>query len=89
MKIEHIAIWAKNLENLKDFYIKFFGAKANTKYNNTTNLFESYFLTFDSGARLELMYMQTIPGNVNDIEKQFLGIIHIAFPWVAVRKWIN
>jgi lactoylglutathione lyase len=46
---------------------------------NRQKKFESYFITFESGARLELMQMPTIPNNLNSIEEQYLGIIHIAF----------
>jgi lactoylglutathione lyase len=79
MKIEHIAIWTKNLEKLKEFYEKYFDAQAGTKYQNRTNQFESYFLTFESGARLELMSMSSIPSSKNDIHIQYIGLIHIAF----------
>lgn len=80
MKLEHVAIWTKNLESLKSFYVTYFGGIANTKYFNETKGFQSYFLTFDSGARLELMYMPDIPENRNDtLGKQHLGIIHLAF----------
>lgn len=80
MKIEHVAIWTEKLELLKDFYVTYFGAKANTKYHNPHKNFQSYFLTFDSGSRLELMYRPDIPKNTNDtIDKQHIGIIHLAF----------
>ena len=80
MTLEHVAIWSGNLENLKNFYIKYFGAVANDKYTNGSKNFHSYFLTFESGPRLELMFMPGIPGNSNDtIEKQHRGIIHLAF----------
>jgi lactoylglutathione lyase len=80
MTLEHVAIWTNNLEGLKAYYIKFFGAVSNNKYINPKNQFESYFLTFRSGARLEIMSMPDIPGNKNDtIEKQHQGIIHLAF----------
>jgi len=80
MKLEHVAIWTDKLESLKNFYVDYFGARANTKYYNPAKGFQSYFLTFDSGARLELMYMPDIPKNTNDtVDKQHLGIIHLAF----------
>ena len=80
MTLEHVAIWTNNLEGLKEYYTKYFKAKANDKYQNPKNGFESYFLTFDSGARLELMSRPDIPNNHNDtITKQHLGIIHLAF----------
>ena len=80
MILEHVAIWTDKLEELKDFYIKYFGATANEKYTNEQNQFESYFLTFESGARLEIMMKPGIPANKNDrITVQHKGIIHLAF----------
>lgn len=79
MKIEHVAIWTRNLENLKDFYVKFFHGVCGNKYINSKKGFESYFIKFDDGSRLELMQMSSILPNLNDINKNYMGIIHIAF----------
>lgn len=78
MHIEHIAIWVNDLEQMRAFYMRYFGAKSNEKYVNAKKQFESYFLSFDTGARLELMRMQGIPASTNDIYKQFSGLIHFA-----------
>jgi lactoylglutathione lyase len=80
MMIDHVAIWTTQLERLKDYYIKYFHCCANEKYLNNDKHFESYFVSFDSGARLELMQMPGIPENLNDpVVKQYLGIIHLSF----------
>ena len=80
MILEHVAIWTTQLEALKNYYIKYFDAKANDKYTNHQKNFHSYFLSFKSGARLELMMMPGIPANQNDtVQKQHTGIIHLAF----------
>ena len=80
MTLEHVAIWTDKLEALKDYYSKYFGGTPNDKYTNEKNQFHSYFLTFKSGARLEIMTMANIPCNLNDtIIKQHKGIIHLAF----------
>jgi len=79
MTIEHVALWVQELEKSKDFYVEFFGGKPSDKYVNTAAGFESYFVTFDSGARLEIMRMPSIPQDTSDIEKQRTGYIHIAF----------
>lgn len=80
MTLEHAAIWTRNLERLKAYYIKYFDATPNEKYINEKKEFQSYFLSFYSGARLELMTMPGIPGNSNDtIKAQHMGIIHLAF----------
>jgi lactoylglutathione lyase len=80
MTLEHVAIWTRQLETLKDFYIRYFGATSNEKYTNVQKQFQSYFLSFESGARLELMTRPDIPENANDtVMAQYLGIIHLAF----------
>lgn len=77
MKIEHVAIYVKDLEKAKAFYTKYFNATANNKYTNPKTKLETYFLSFESGARLEIM---TRP-NLSDSTKEIFstGIIHIAF----------
>ncbi|MDR2238675.1 MAG: VOC family protein [Chryseobacterium sp.] len=79
MKIEHIAIWVKDLEQSRMFYQKYFGAVSNEKYHNPVKNFESYFLSFDNGCRLELMTKPDIQNNENSYEIQKYGIIHLAF----------
>ena len=78
MKIDHLAVWTRDLEKLRDFYEKYFEAKAGKKYFNPKKNFQSYFLSFSSGCRLELMQMPDIPENTNDVYKQFSGFIHFA-----------
>ncbi len=78
MRIEHLAIWAHDLERLKHFYESYFGVTANEKYVNPKKQFESYFLSFESGARLEIMKRPDIPANQNDVHQQYLGLIHFA-----------
>ena len=80
MTLEHVAIWTNDLEALKNYYIKYFGGVSNDKYINPGKGFESYFLRFQSGARLELMKTPGIPANLNDtVQQQHRGIIHLAF----------
>jgi lactoylglutathione lyase len=80
MFIEHVAIWTNDLEKLKKYYERYFNAVSNEKYINPNKQFESYFLSFESGARLELMQKPGIPENLNDtVERQHKGIIHLAF----------
>lgn len=76
MKIEHVAIWVNDLEGMKEFYESYFEGQSNQKYENKSNKFESYFIQFSSGARLEIMRRKGI-----DKEKQadMIGWAHIAF----------
>lgn len=78
MKIEHLALWTNQLEELKAFYTRFFNAVSNEKYHNPHNQFSSYFLSFNDGARLELMQMPGIPPDKNDTLQQRTGLIHFA-----------
>jgi lactoylglutathione lyase len=79
MIIEHVAIWTQDIENLKNFYSTYFDGICAEKYSNPARQFESYFVSFASGARLELMQMPSIPLTLNRAEAQFTGLIHLAF----------
>ena len=77
MKIEHIALYVEDLEETKNFFIKYLGAKANNGYHNPRTNFRSYFLSFEDGARLEIMQR---PEMVNlPKEAARTGYAHIAF----------
>ena len=86
MKVEHVAIWSKDIERLKAFYERYFGATASEKYSNSNKSFSSYFLSFESGARLELMHMPAIPESLDSKETQFTGYIHIALSTGSKEK---
>lgn len=77
MRIEHIAMYVNDLEKTRDFFVKYFHATSNERYQNPNTDFQSYFLSFDDGARLEIM---TKPNMVDD-KKQLnnTGYIHVAF----------
>ncbi len=55
MKIDHVAMYVNDLEAEKDFFVKYFDAKAGSKYTNFRSDFSNYFLRFDDGSRLEIM----------------------------------
>ena len=78
MKIEHVAIWTKDIEKVKDFYVKYFNAHSSDKYTNPQKNFSSYFLNLKTGARLEIMQMDSVPKTLNDPYIQYTGLIHIA-----------
>ncbi len=76
MKIEHIAMYVQDLEKTRDFFMKYFAAKSNAMYHNPNTDFKSYFLSFDDGARLEIMQK---PGVEAQTENQMrTGFIHMA-----------
>lgn len=77
MKVEHVAMYFNDLEGAKNFFEKYFGAKSNELYHNKNTNFKSYFLSFDDGARVEIMTKPELKD-----EEKFLnrtGFIHIAF----------
>ncbi len=78
MHIEHIAIWTSNLGKMKDFYVKYFNGVANSLYHNPKKEFSSYFISFESGARLELMHRPQINVKNGLKQNEHLGITHLA-----------
>ncbi len=77
MNIAHIAIWTKDLEAMKDFYTRYFNGESNEKYINPIKRFESYFISFESGTKLELMHKHSVDKPLDT--EEHLGITHIAF----------
>ena len=77
MKIEHIAMYVNDMECARDFFIKYLSGKSDDGYQNTKTGFRSYFISFDDGARLEIMNKP----NMVDADKNLnrTGLIHIAF----------
>jgi lactoylglutathione lyase len=76
MRIEHVAVWSRDLERLKAFYETYFGARASARYANPGKQFESYFMTFPSGgARLELM---RVPNLLDLPGEPAVGCAHLA-----------
>jgi lactoylglutathione lyase len=89
MRIEHIAIWTNKLEELKEFYVTYFQATASERYVNPAKQFESYFLTFPSGAvRLELMRRPALSESLSDTKAQARGYTHLAFS-VGSKKQVD
>lgn len=77
MKITHIALCVKDLDREREFFVKYFAATSNDKYQNPKTGFSSYFLSFEDGARLELMsYSDT--SVISDGNAHAAGYAHIA-----------
>lgn len=85
MKIEHIAIWTKDIEKMKKFYCEFFKGESNAIYINEKKGFKSYFIKFSDGCRLELMNSININETTSNLT---FGIAHIAFV-VGDRNKVN
>jgi lactoylglutathione lyase len=76
--IEHVAIWSRDLESLMAFYIKYFGVKQSPLYKNPKKHFSSYFLTFDSGARLEIMQKEPLQERKPADQSESVGFAHFS-----------
>ena len=79
MKIEHIAIWAKDVDKVCKFYRKYFGGVVHPIYHNPVKQFTSRFITFDSGARLEIMHRPDINSVNETMGEEHIGITHLSF----------
>ena len=77
MRIEHIAMYVNDLETTKEFFVKFFNASSNTKYYNPKTGLETYFLSFEDGARLEIMKRPNMVSSKKTLTRT--GYIHLAF----------
>ncbi len=77
MKIEHIAMYVRDLEEAKAFFEKYFNSKAGDIYHNKTSDFRSYFLSFDDDTRLEIMTSPDIIDHKKDQKRT--GFAHLAF----------
>ena len=77
MHIEHIAMYVNDLEKTKEFFAKYFNATSNEGYHNKTTDFRSYFLSFEDGARLEIMNKPQMMDDEKGLNRT--GFVHIAF----------
>ena len=77
MKIEHVSLYVNSLEAMMNFYIKYFNAAANSQYHNPKTGLKTYFLTFESGTRLEIMSRPDM--HQSEKKPAQTGYIHIAF----------
>lgn len=91
MTINHVAMWVSDLDVMKLFYEQYFGAHAGNKYENPKKQFTSYFLSFDSGVRLEIMKKMGVGFHEDSSASapaDFIGISHLAFS-VGTEKAVD
>lgn len=74
--VDHIAIYVRDLELMRKFYTKWFGAVSNDGYYNPNTGLRTYFLTFDAGARIELMNRPALDNQNSSVEH--FGYTHLA-----------
>ncbi len=78
MRIEHIAFWTTDIERFTGFYATYFGAVAGPNYVNPAKGFESCFLSFPGGARMEVMKTSLLSPVELEAGVHRMGLTHIA-----------
>ena len=86
MKIEHIAMYVNDIEQVRDFFVKYLDGKSNDGYHNPQTDFRSYFISFDTGARLEIMNKPDLVDEEKSLNRT--GFIHVAFS-VGSKERVN
>ena len=86
MVIEHIAMYVNNLEEARNFFVKYLGGRSNDGYHNKTTDFRSFFISFDDGARLEIMTKPKLQDQNKPLNRT--GYAHIAFS-VGSKEKVN
>lgn len=76
INITHVGVYVSDIEKSREYYMTFFGGKSNELYKNSKG-FSSYFITFDSGARLEIMHH--IELEKRTVVEKATGWSHLAF----------
>ncbi len=84
MNLEHVALYVDDLEAMKAFYVRYFGATANKKYHNPRTGLQTYFLSFDGSARLEIMQRPGMSPRASG--EHPLGYTHISFKLGSVEE---
>ena len=77
MKIEHIALYVNDLDAARCFFTRYLGGISNDGYHNPRTDFRSFFISFDDGARLELMTKPELAEQKKPLNRT--GYAHIAF----------
>ena len=78
IRIEHLAFWTTDIDRCAAFYTTYLGATAGARYRNVAKGFESVFLTFSGGARLEIMSTSTLDPVQAEAGAQRMGLTHFA-----------
>ena len=75
--IEHIALYVNDLEAAREFFVRYLEGSSDDGYFNRTTGFRSFFISFNSGARLEIMNKPELIDPQKDLNRT--GYAHVAF----------
>lgn len=78
IRVEHVALWVQDLDAMCAFYADAFGATVGPLYENPAKGFASRFLSFSTGARLELMTTRSLQPTAAEPGAQRMGLTHLA-----------
>ena len=87
MRIDHAALFCRDLEQMRQFFIDYFDARSNEQYHNPRTGLRTYILSFTDGStRLELMHRP----DVKDADPSLpaIGYVHLSFA-VGSRKGVD
>ncbi len=78
VRIEHVALWTEDVERLTAFYCLYFGGTSGARYVNPAKGFESRFVSFGDGARMEVMRTSSLQPLAHPPGAQRMGLTHLA-----------
>lgn len=78
MRIDHAALFCRDLEQMRQFFIDYFDARSNEQYHNPRTGLRTYILSFTEGStRLELMQRPDVQDA--DPSQPAIGYVHLSF----------
>ena len=87
MRIDHTALFCKDLEQMRQFFIEYFDARSNEQYHNPRTGLRTYILSFTDGStRLELMQRPDVQDA--DPSQPAIGYVHLSFA-VGCKKGVD
>ena len=87
MRIDHAALFCRDLEQMRQFFIDYFDARSNEQYHNPRTGLRTYILSFTEGStRLELMQRPDVQDA--DPSQPTIGYVHLSFA-VGSRKGVD
>ena len=87
MRIDHAALFCRDLEQMRQFFIDYFDARSNEQYHNPRTGLRTYILSFTEGStRLELMQRHDVQDA--DPSQPAIGYVHLSFA-VGSKKGVD
>lgn len=74
--IDHVGLYVADLDVVSAFYVQYLGGQRDAGYHNPRTGLRTHFITFEGGARLEVM---THPDHHDQPSAATCGYAHVAF----------